>query len=121
MRTFSQDTKKLATGFVLAVVIVTLVASVGAVVKADEPCTSSADTRHLSNIVKNQKTVSENREERDRLAQAVQSGQKINPDDVEGYNAFTEAKGWNAAEVAALAANGCGVDWSQMKLVPFVQ
>lgn len=118
MRTFSQDTKKAASGFMIAVLIVVAFALLGSIAKADEPCTSSGDTRHLSNIAKNQKAVSENREERDRLTQAVQSGQKINPDDVDGYNAFTEAKGWNAAEVDALAANGCSVDWSQMKLVP---
>ena len=101
----------------VAVIAVALVGS--SIAQADEPCKGRADIQNLSDIKQNQSIVAENREPHDRIAQAVQSDSPINPDDVEGYNTFTEAKGWNAAEVAALAANGCSIDWSTMTLIPF--
>jgi hypothetical protein len=116
---FSQDTKRLATGFLVCVVIVVSVALIGSVASADMPCTSSGDTHHLSNIQKNQKLIEKYREPHDSIVQAVTSGNTIDPKDVDGYNHFTLAKRWNESEASALGTNGCGVEWSTMTLTPF--
>ena len=86
--------------------------------EADEPCKSAEALSHLANVKKNQPRIAENRDARNRVASAFTSESEINPEDVEGYNAFVRNKAWNASENEALAKLGCRIDWETLELVP---
>lgn len=112
----NKDTRKLATAMLTALIIVTSAAALATRAKAEIPKPSKEDYANLEDIKANQEILSECRAQYVAIKDNVDLGWKINPDFVECYNRFVEAKGWNEAEVSELGKNGWCVNWATMEL-----
>lgn len=99
MFSLSQNDMQVIKGFLLALLMVVLVAFIGAsLADAETPKPSKEDYQNLEDIKDNQKIIEKNRA---------------------AHEAFMQAKGWNEEEVRQLNANGWNVNWETMTLVPF--
>ena len=109
------STKHAAHGFMFAVLIVTSVCVAVNYAMADGP--SRENLKDLEDIKKNQIVLKETRPYYDNVVFNASQNIPIDPNAVEPYNRFLEAKAWNEAEVKKLASDGWCVEWSSLQLV----